>query len=954
MTRTRRSILNVHRQSLLTFLNPGTDSGRSTHLRGPQKSRAFCALAGTVLVGEGVDFGVSPALEFAKALVPALEGGLKMFAGNLLNASAGPLEAYVATVVLLGPLARTGMFGMWRRHLEECNSEFNRASSTKSLFLLCEKVYQKITDATDEKWLLSAWEIAFVHFKADFAKSEQLRLCGKSQLGLVLLHLALDGSTPQIRREVNAVVTRCTANLPELTNRIVRDGLNTLLARGPPASARSGEESIMPWNKHSRLSALLLSAVKFPEEVELPVREDLIVKLIILGHHHLICGNSRQTWIDLCQKARTDPHDLTTKHLDKLFKLILGASAVDAKTLATAPSALWLAPEVFFPRIMEQLQVDMNPSLINSLTETDFGIWLTPNGMTYIDGTHTHSTSLSLIPPRGLTISHGTIANKRAASSKTLMKQQLALVTTQLEEEAKVRQHVASVQVNLHRGLMFVRSLVAAGTEQFPAQISKVAVLLLEGALEGGSPLVGREAFDTYLELAKCSSGCLDTLRSWVGVAALRSLEIEAVPEELQSEPLNLLILRVLYRLRTLSEQAPFDAATFSYAYPLLGWVLLKGGISVEEEKEALEQVALSLAIINFHSGDAIEKLLHVIRQQPKLSKDVSSTLVDLGEAIQASASQEELSVLFRGTLMQEVYVRNSCLQTLRPFKLTDLDWSPELLIACHGKDEQNARLARHLWEDNGLDDQALGDRTPDVRRGMLNAGTSIIDLHGAERLAALISIFENHLAQPSPATETDDHIKEAVIIFFGRVARHLDLSDPVYQASLTAFLMDDLLNSPKYATRRGAAYGLAGVLKGTGISGIKEFDIITRLRGVTEDKKRYEPRQGVMFAFETLSNTFGRLFEPYITYVLPLLLTLFGDTTSDVREATQDAARVIMGNMFSYGVKLILPSLLGGLDEKQWRTKKGSIELLGMMAYGSPRQLSLSALERDTTTIHL
>ena len=35
---------------------------------------------------------------------------------------------------------------------------------------------------------------------------------------------------------------------------------------------------------------------------------------------------------------------------------------------------------------------------------------------------------------------------------------------------------------------------------------------------------------------------------------------------------------------------------------------------------------------------------------------------------------------------------------------MTDLDWSPELLIACHDEDEQNARLARHIWEDNGLD----------------------------------------------------------------------------------------------------------------------------------------------------------------------------------------------------------------------------------------------------------
>ena len=35
---------------------------------------------------------------------------------------------------------------------------------------------------------------------------------------------------------------------------------------------------------------------------------------------------------------------------------------------------------------------------------------------------------------------------------------------------------------------------------------------------------------------------------------------------------------------------------------------------------------------------------------------------------------------------------------------MTELDWSPELWIACHDDDEQNARLAEHLWDDNGLD----------------------------------------------------------------------------------------------------------------------------------------------------------------------------------------------------------------------------------------------------------
>jgi hypothetical protein len=53
-----------------------------------------------------------------------------------------------------------------------------------------------------------------------------------------------------------------------------------------------------------------------------------------------------------------------------------------------------------------------------------------------------------------------------------------------------------------------------------------------------------------------------------------------------------------------------------------------------------------------------------------------------------------------------------------------------------------------------------------------------VIDIHGSKRLAGLLSTFEEHLGGPGPANETGDQIKEAVVILFGRVARHLDASD--------------------------------------------------------------------------------------------------------------------------------------------------------------------------------
>ncbi len=68
------------------------------------------------------------------------------------------------------------------------------------------------------------------------------------------------------------------------------------------------------------------------------------------------------------------------------------------------------------------------------------------------------------------------------------------------------------------------------------------------------------------------------------------------------------LLLRVLYRLRFLAEQAPLDVATFSYMSPLLSQIFVKGGLGLTEEDDPLEQVALALDLIKFHCGECKSK----------------------------------------------------------------------------------------------------------------------------------------------------------------------------------------------------------------------------------------------------------------------------------------------------------------------------------------------------------
>ena len=272
-----------------------------------------------------------------------------------------------------------------------------------------------------------------------------------------------------------------------------------------------------------------------------------------------------------------------------------------------------------------------------------------------------------------------------------------------------------------------------------------------------------------------------------------------------------------------------------------------------------------------------------------------------------------------------------------------------------------------------------LSDRNDTVRSEMVDAGSSLVAVRGQECLEPLMGLFESILDAPDTATQESDWTNEAVIVFYGSIARHLQPgesrvktviskllktlstpSEPVQYAvagclpslvrlvdsevaSYFEQLLKELFEAKQYAARRGAAYGLAGMVSGKGLMALRHFRIMSALRGAAENKKSAMHRQGALFAYELLALILGRTFEPYMIEVLPQLLACFGDADASVREACLDTAKTCFANLSSFGVHQVLPRLLEGLDETLWRSKKGACDLLGAMAYLDPQQLANS-----------
>ncbi|CAK7228443.1 translational activator of GCN4 [Sporothrix bragantina] len=978
----------------------------------------------------------------------------------------------------------------------------------KPSFLLSPRIYTKFTTDDDIRWLYRALVAAFPGLGDD----------EESDINVAWAEAYIYAATtanggPFLRKEANNALSDLYYTNPSLVSGSVIAGLWHWLETLDSGDKESA--SVLSKSQNEQLLPVLRSICRRPAdfvkatgaEPETNQIEAQMCALIVLARSVLIPLSS---WIELCLRVEVDPGSLA-QHQEKLLlqeisertQLTQTSAAIKTAAYEAAAELVFVAPEKMAPRIVGLIQHDLAVDELKTIGPVDAAIFRTPAGTTFVDVLAKNTSNLPSKSSKDYDVLkweeelRAQLAAKKGQQKK-LTAEETAKVNAQLKKEAEIREKVGLLEARLLRGIGVIRSL-ATGPPTDATQWMGPAVNALLDAIEAGACLItGDVAPLALITLSDRVSNRLGAMRPFIGVAALRAHDVTNIPDNLQEEPLPDLVTRVLYRLRSTSEQRPFDTVSLIYFLPLLLLVLNKGGFAPTAEDRDV-QLVLAIEVLSFHTdvcadeavprSDLLTTLTWSMQTYSQHYKIIKDCFADMVRCIAPNISKEEIDILTKGVIVPQASVRSTVLQSISAeVDMSDLSTSEEIWLACHDDIEENVEVGREIWEESDfkvsedlpertlpylqskdaqlrraaaralaeaivllkspkvfesitnqlrssyielakprvaqldefgmprkmdlsdpwearhgiaasfkelapslektevepflhflIEKGPLGDQNGTVRQEMLDAAIRAIEVHGKPIVAKLMQAFEKALAAPDKNSDAADRVNEAVIIMYGALARHLKPGDakiPVVIERLLATLstpsetvqyaiaeclpplvqtcgdksskyfnqvMDTLMTSRSYAEQRGAAYGLAGLVLGRGIGSLKDYRILTTLKGAMENKKEVNQRESSLLAYELLSTILGRLFEPYVIQIVPQLLAGFGDGNPNVRDASLAAAKACFAKLSSFGVKKILPVLLDGLDDSQWRSKKGACDLLGAMAYLDPQQLAQS-----------
>ncbi|PWY93316.1 ARM repeat-containing protein [Aspergillus sclerotioniger CBS 115572] len=643
----------------------------------------------------------------------------------------------------------------------------------KPSFLLNPKAYSKLSSRAEIQWAVRA--LSAVTAGSKFEQADDAAKTAWAQA--VIYNVVAPGLHTSFRDEAARALSEVHLKNVGSVSRMVISALWSWVH-----SFRTGEKESAPVSagpESERFLHLVVKALCPPasslrgvDNVATDLRNQL-VELLVLCRPELIPNVS---WISSCLRTGTDPGDLVREFPEKCVEQLTRlhedpvqskVPQIDAAIWSAAGELAFVAPDAMVPRLVSQIQDDLNTSRSSKFTATDVAIARTPEGTMFVDVLSTKSKQSNFDKnTKDYDILkweeelRAQLGDKKGQKQKKLTAEEQSKVKAQLVKESKIREEVLQEIKRIERGCGIIQGLADGPAIDADGWINPAVSSLLSLTEAGAGLFAGDVVSKAYIKCAEKLSSRLGPLRPFVGIATLRAIGKSYLPQEMEVEPLGQLVTRILYRVRFASEQRPLDSTSLAYVLPLLFLVLSRNGIDEQRGEEEGEQVLLALEILSFHSGsftderlprvEVLNNLLASMQKYTQHYKLIKDTLFDFSRCISANINKDELDILLKGTIVADVSVRTSVLQVIEAeIDLTDLDFSEHIWLERHDHVEENAEIAENIWEENALevDDSSYGKIIP-----YLSSKDSQLRGAGARALAHAVatnpSVFNDIFAE--------------------------------------------------------------------------------------------------------------------------------------------------------------------------------------------------------------
>jgi hypothetical protein len=738
---------------------------------------------------------VSPGMAtFVEAVVPKMVATLTEVAANAASAAQSGLVvgAYILTAVsphiyrlLPGSTAESCL-------TKASVTKQSLSLDPKSSFLLSHRIYSKVTASEDLGWFARA--LGSVFQSLDENVDKQVTLAWSE----AFIHLVTAHSVPAtIQQESSKLLSDLYVHNPRLVSTFIIHGLWDHVQH---SGSGDREHSASAHNLIQVVKSICLTPNEIGKSGKSIAKEDLESQansLLVLARSELI---PRANWIDLCLRMELDPGNLVTKYQDQLMAEIEARTSFDQKVEVVKTAAYnaaadlaFVAPETIIPRLLEALCRDLNAEQLQDVGPVEAAIYRTAEGTAFVDVLAKKSQQVLDKNKKDYDILKWeeelrSQLEKKKGQQKKLTPEENAKVNAQLKKESQIRQSITATVARLLRGIGIIRSL-ATGPPTDATQWIGTAVSLLVGIMDAGATLItGDEAPLAYLTCAEKVTERLGSMRSFIGIAALR-LRGVSLSENYQEEAVEDLITRVLYRLRFAGEQRPFDSVSLIYALPLVLDLLRKGGVGSSAD-DADAQLVLAIEFLSYHTDICVDEavpraeLLSVLissmqayAQHYKLLKDC---FADMCRCIAPNMDRDEMVVLAKGTLVPETRVRSTVLQSISAeVDMSELGYSDEIWVAAHDDEEENQDFGREIWEESGFEVTTemplrllpfLESKDGQLRRSAARSLAEAVSIHHETLGAVLEQLESTYIELAKPRVQQLDE--------FG-MPKKMDLSDP-------------------------------------------------------------------------------------------------------------------------------------------------------------------------------